>query len=116
MVDVFEYGAVLFESNEDEEGLRIECAVTPEGGLCFLQESSGPLTAWSFEESPHRVEAQVGPHAVKGLLEYFHLDEAVQLPAVLRLKYVGYDCFQRIRALMRHLGLAYVVREAPVVR
>ncbi len=33
MLDVFDCGAVLFESAEDEEALRIECAVTQEGSL-----------------------------------------------------------------------------------
>ena len=55
-MDLFDCGAVLFESQEGEEALRIECAVTPEGALEVMQESDGPLTSWCFEESPHRIE------------------------------------------------------------
>lgn len=32
-MDLFDCGAVLYESQEDEEDLRIECAITPEGAL-----------------------------------------------------------------------------------
>ena len=55
-MDVFDSGAVLFASEEEGEHLRIECAVTSEGSLRIVQESSGPLTQWSFRESPHTVE------------------------------------------------------------
>lgn len=115
-MDLFECGAVLFESDEDGETLRIECAVTGEGGLDFLQESEGPLTEWSFEETPHRIEVSVPPIGAMNLATYFHLDMVTQLPAVLRLEYVGYDCFIRIRALMRRLEIPYCVVEAPIVR
>lgn len=115
-MDLFDCGAVLFESKEDEEDLRIECAVTPEGALEIMQESDGPLTAWCFEESPHRIEATVDPVEVERLLEYFHLDAPQHLPAVLRLEYTGCDCFQQVRALMRRLGIPYEVREERVTR
>lgn len=115
-MDLFDCGAVLYESQEDEEDLRIECAITPEGALEVLQESDGPLTSWCFEESPHRVEALVEPLDVERLLEYYHLDEARQLPAVLCLEYTGFDCFLRLRTLLRRLTIPYTVFEAAIAR
>lgn len=108
--------AVLFESDADEEALRIECAVTGSGALEIMQESDGPLTAWCFEESPHRVEMEVEPSSVLGLLSYFHLDDAGKLPDMLSVTYAGYDGGQRIRALMKRLELPYAVIEHPIVR
>lgn len=115
-MNLFDCGAVLFESQQDEEDLRIECAVTPEGALEILQESDGPMTQWCFEESPHRIEAVVEPLDLEGLMEYFHADEPHQLPAILRFEYTGYDCFLRLRALLRRLAIPYTVFEAPIVR
>lgn len=110
-MELFECGAVLYESAEDEEGLRIDCVVTEEGALGIMQESDGPLTMWCFEESPHRIETMVEPSDVGRLLEYFHLDGPRELPLVLRLEYTGYDSFCRIRALFRRLDIPYVVHE-----
>lgn len=108
--------AVLFAQVDEDEAVRIECAATEEGGLVIMQESEGPLTQWCFEESPHRVEVDVDSDQVQGLLDYFHLEACDQLPAVLRLSYVGYDAGVRIRELMRRLGVAYRVHENPVIR
>ncbi|MDO4437675.1 MAG: hypothetical protein Q4B77_06995 [Coriobacteriaceae bacterium] len=116
MMELFDCGAVLFESREGEESLRIECAVTPEGALEVLQESDGPLTSWCFEESPHRIEALVEPLDLKGLMEYLHADDPRQLPAILRFEYTGYDCFMRLRGLLKRLGVPYTVFEAAIVR
>lgn len=116
MSDLFDCGAVLFESDVDEEGLRIECVVTPEGELRVLQESEGPLSEWCFEESPHRIETVVDADTTAGLLEYFHLDAPHQLPATLRMEYTGYDCARQIRSLMKRLEIPYRVVEAPVLR
>lgn len=115
-MDLFDCGAILYESQEGEEDLRIECAVTPEGALGVMQESAGPLTSWCFEESPHRIEAAVGPMEAERLLDYFHLDGAWQLPAVLRLEYTGPDCFQRLRSLFRGLAIPYAVFETEIAR
>lgn len=115
-MDLFDCGAVLFESQEGEEALRIECAVTPEGALEVMQESDGPLTSWCFEESPHRIEVVVEPMEAERLLEYYHLDEPRQLPAVLRLEYTGFDCFQRLRSLFKRLAIPYVVFETEMTR
>lgn len=116
MLDVFDCGAVLFESGDEEEALRIECAVTQDGKLEIIQESDGPLTQWCFEESPHRLEVEVSRINVQGLLDYFHLDEVRMLPAVLRMEYTGYNCFARIRKLMRNLEIPYNVLEHDIVR
>lgn len=116
MNDLFECGAVLFESDADEEDLRIECTVTAEGELRVLQESLGPLSEWCFEESPHRIETVADAEATAGLLEYFHLDTPYQLPAVLRMEYTGHDCARQIRSLMRRLEIPYHVIEAPILR
>lgn len=116
MKDLFGCGAVLFESDADEECLRIECAVTPEGELDVLQESAGPLTEWCFEDSPHRIETVVDAISTAELLDYFHLDSARQLPAVLRLEYTGYNCGRLIRDLMNRLEIPYRVIEEPILR
>lgn len=116
MLELFDYGAVLFESREGEEALRVECVVTPEGALEVMQESDGPLTEWCFEESLHRVEAVVEPLELEGLMEYFHVDEPRQLPAILRFEYTGFDCFKRLRGLLRRLEIPYVVHEAVIAR
>ncbi len=115
-MDVFDSGAVLFASEEEGESLTVECAMTEDGRLRIVQASAGPLTKWSFRESPHTVEAIADPSGVEGLLEYFHLDAPHQLPAVLRLEYTGYDCFSDLCGLMRRLGISYEIKEAPIAR
>ncbi len=115
-MDVFDSGAVLFASEEEGERLRIECSITSRGSLHIAQESSGPLTQWSFGESPHTVEATVDPTGVGELLDYFHLDAAHLLPAVLRLEYTGYECFSNLCGLMKRLGIPYEIGEAAIVR
>lgn len=115
-MDVFDCGAVLFESADNEETMLIECALLRDGSLNILQESDGPLTEWCFEESPHRVEAEVSPEGVSELLAYFHVDETRMLPSVLRLEFTGYNCFRRLRRLMKDLEIPYTVREHNIVR
>ena len=115
-MDVFDQAVTLFESGEDEEHLVVECTMTQEGELLILQESAGPLTAWCFEESPHRIEVVAGPDAVEGLAGFFKADEPRQLPALLRFECAGYDASWQVRSLMRRLGLGYQVIEQPVVR
>ncbi len=97
---------LLFESEEDEEVLRISCRATKEGGLVIHQMSEGELTAWCFEESPH----------IAPMLEYLHAEDVQQLINLLAAAYSGYDASIRIRALMRRLGVAYEVSEHPIVR
>ena len=105
---------LLFESEEDEETLRISCRATKEGGLVIHQMSEGELTAWCFEESPHEVEVTVSPRAIAPMLEY--LQDVQQLSNLLAAAYSGYDASIRIRALMRRLGVAYGVSERPIIR
>ena len=114
--DVRSRAAVLFQSERDEEDLRVECAITADGCMDIMQESAGPLTEWCFEESPHRVETYAGADAVDALMRYFHLDIPEQLPELLRIEYMGYDCGMRIRALMRSLDVPYEVIESDIVR
>lgn len=114
--DVWDGAAVLFQSEQDEEDLRIECAITADGCMDIMQESAGPLTEWCFEESPHRVETFAGADAVNALMRYFHLDAPQQLPELLRIEYMGYDCGMKIRELMRHLDVPYEVYESDIVR
>ncbi len=115
-MDVFDCGAVLFESTDDEEAMRIECAVASDGSLRVMQESDGPLTDWCFEETPHRIEVEVSPEGVGELLSYFHVDEARMLPAVLRMEFTGYNCFRRLRRLMKDLEIPYSVYEHAIAR
>ena len=115
-MDVFDSGAVLFASEEEGESLTVECAMTEDGRLRIVQASAGPLTKWSFRESPHTVEAMIDPAGVGELLGYFHLDAAHQLPAVLRLEYTGYECFSSLCDLMKRLAIPYEIREAAIVR
>ena len=107
---------LLFESEEDEETLRISCRATKEGGLVIHQMSEGELTSWCFEESPHEVEVTVSPRAIAPMLEYLHAEDVQQLSNLLAAAYSGYDASIRIRALMRRLGVAYEVSEHPIVR
>lgn len=109
-------GALLFESREDEEKLRITCAVTREGELLVKQVSDGDLTMWCFEESPHEVTVRVAATDVRPLEERFHVEGAAQLVAALAAAYSGYDASMRIRDAMRHLGVSYRVEERPIVR
>lgn len=109
-------GALLFESEPDEERLRIEVRMLADGGMVIHQESEGDLTLWCFEESPHRVDTVLGHEAVRGLAEYFHVDTPEQLVEVLVMEFCGYDAAVRVRRLLKRLELAYEVHEHPVVR
>ena len=71
-MDLFDSGAVLFASEENEEGLTVECHMMPGGEFRIVQESAGPLTKWSFGESPHTIEVTVGPSGVDAV-SYTHL-------------------------------------------
>ena len=112
-MDVFDCNVVLFESEDLEEGIVVECTVGRDGSLVVLQESYGPLTAVSFGESPHRVELVAGPAAVRALLAYFHLDSSWQLPFVLRFECAGVDSCLRVRELLQRLGLPFEEIDEP---
>lgn len=116
MVDMGRASALLFQSEEAGERVSTVCYSTDEGELVIDQVSEGDLTQWCFEESPHSVKTRVGATEAQGLLDYFHLDEVDQLPAMLRLEYVGYNCAREIRDLFKRLGVKYHVEENPIER
>ena len=107
--------ALLYQSAEDEEKLTVACRYDA-GGLRVRQESDGALTRWCFEETPHVVEVRVAPTALEPLLDYLHLDDPDLLPALLAAAYGEFDASQRVRALLRRLGVPYEVDERPIVR
>lgn len=112
-MDVFDCGAVLFDSGVEEERLHVACTVNANGELCIVRQSEGPVTSWSFSETPHRVELRLDAAGLRTMMEYFHLDAPTQVPAVLRLEYADCDCFQRIQELCERLGLAEHMQEIP---
>ncbi|MBY4797547.1 hypothetical protein K6V98_04150 [Collinsella sp. AGMB00827] len=115
-MQVFQEVAVLFESSEDGESLRIDCAMTREGGLQIMRVSEGPLTQWCFEESPHPVTTLVDPAGTSSLMEFVQADLSPQLPAVLASEFTGVEADADIRAFLRRLNIGYEVKEPPIVR
>lgn len=107
---------VLFQSGEDEETLVVTATVTGCGAIEVRQVSAGELTAWCYEESPHEVYTRIIPASVRALIEHFHIEDVGQLVEILGIKYSECDCSMRIRALLRSLGLDYVVVERPITR
>lgn len=103
--------AVLFASDEGEEALRIECAVTPAGELLLHQESDGDVTWWCFEETPHIMDVVVPASETRRLAELFVLDEVDQLPQTLAAEYVGYESSIELREMLRRQGISYEVVE-----
>lgn len=109
--------AMLFDSQEGEEELRVDCAIDDEGSLHVMQVSSGPLTSWCFEESEHSVETIVPVQSVSGLLDHLELETPGQLLAALQIDYAGrYEASQLIRSLVREAGGEYEVVEHAVQR
>lgn len=108
--------ALLFESGEDEERLIVECSVGNDGAMHIVQISEGPLTQWCFEEEAHTIDVGVETDGVAALVDHFALDDRRQLPAVLQLRYAGYDASRRVRDLMGKLSVPYRVEERPIVR
>lgn len=108
--------ALLFESDADDERLRITCALEPDGALTITQVSDGALTDWCFEETPHVIEVFVPAEGVADLARSFGLDGAHQLLATLQMRFAGYDAARKIRAHLRQEDIAYRVRENRVAR
>lgn len=102
---------VLFESEPDEERLRIEAVPMGDGGLLVRQESEGELTEWCFGESPHIVDTLVGAPSLWRLGEYFRVEGTGRVAEVLAMRFTGYDAGERLRGLLRRLGIPYEVRE-----
>lgn len=115
MRDLFGCQAVLFEGDQDGERVCVECALTEQEGLVMMQEIDGPLAAWCFGETPHRMEIELEPLAAASLAAILGLDAVAQLPGVLRMRFTGYDCAQRVQDLMRGLGIPYrMIEQVPV--
>lgn len=102
---------VLFESGPDEERLHVEAAPMEDGGLLVRQESEGELTRWCFGESPHVVDTCIGASSLRRLGEHFHVEGVGQVVEVLAMRFTGYDAGDRLRGLLRHLGIPYEVYE-----
>lgn len=108
---------LLFDGRQDEEAVRIECFVAEDGCLHLVQVSSGPWSAWCFEDDPHRIETTAPRETTDALCAHFNLTGAQRLPVALQLVYAGIDAVHRIRELMASLQLDYEVRQgrdAPV--
>lgn len=108
--------ALLFDGRQDEEVVRIECFVAEDGRLHLVQVSSGPWSAWCFEDDPHRIETTASRETTDALCAHFNLTGAQRLPAVLQLLYAGIDAAHRIRELMASLQLDYEVRQGEMRR
>lgn len=102
---------VLFESGPDEERLRIEAVPMEGGDLLVRQESEGELTRWCFGESPHVVDTCIGASSLRRLGEHFHVEGVGQVVEVLAMRFTGYDAGDRLRGLLRRLGIPYEVYE-----
>lgn len=102
---------VLFESGPDEERLRIEAVPMGDGGLLVRQESEGELTRWCFGESPHVVDTCIGASSLQRLGEHFRIEGMRQMVEVLVMRFTGYDAGERLRGLLRRLGIPYEVHE-----
>ena len=116
MVDIGRASALLFESGDMDERLSIVCYTTDAGGLVIERTSDGDLTQWSFEESPHVVKTCLDVSSARALVEYYHLDEVDQVPAMLRLEFVGFESDTQIRALLKRHAISYTIQEAPIAR
>lgn len=116
MVDIGRASAVLYESDEGGEHLSIVCYTTQDGGLVVERVSEGDLTQWCFEENPHAVRTCLDAQAAGALASYYHLDEVDQLPAMLRLEFVGFESDVQIRDLLKRHNVPYRVQENPIVR
>lgn len=105
-MDMFEDEVVLFE-RDGEEGQRVGCGVTAQGVLVIEQRSAGIDTKLAFACESRTIELCVDRRGARRLMDYFHVEEIGMLPSVLRLEYVGEDCFCRIGALLDRLEIAY---------
>lgn len=108
--------ALLFESERDEERVRIVCGVTLEGEVVIAQRTTGPLTAWCFEEEAHDVEVRIAEAQAPVLLRRLGMEGIDQIPAALQIRFAGYDSALRIREFCREEGVPYEVRERQVCR
>lgn len=108
--------AKLFEADEDGERVSIVCGLDDTGGLRVHQVSEGPMTQWCYEESPHTVDVSVDAAGLDRVAQHLQVERAEQVPAALQVAYAGLDGSQRVRELLRELGVPYQVDEASVRR
>ena len=115
-MELFDDRVVLFESDEGGEYLLVTCEPSGMGGLVVRQTSEGPLTQWCFEESPHVVETFVSLEGLVALERFYGVGTSNQVARLLSISFADYDCAQRVRSLLRELGVEFDVVERPIDR
>ena len=115
-MELFDERVVLFESDEGGEHLAVTCEPSGMGGLVVRQTSEGPLTQWCFEESPHVVETFVTHEGLAALERFYGVGTSNQVARLLSISFADYDCAQRVRSLLRELGVEFDVVERPIDR
>ena len=115
-MELFDERVVLFESDEGGERLTVTCEPSGMGGLVVRQTSEGPLTQWCFEESPHVVETFVTHEGLAELKRFYEVGTSNQVARMLSISFADYDCAQRVRSLLRELGVGFDVVEKPIDR
>lgn len=115
-MELFDERVVLFESDEGGERLTVTCEPSGMGGLVVRQTSEGPLTQWCFEESPHVVETFVAHEGLAALERFYGVGTSNQVARMLSISFADYDCAQRVRSLLRELGVGFDIVEKPIDR
>ena len=115
-MELFDERVVLFESDKGGEHLTVTCEPSGMGGLVVRQTSEGPLTQWCFEESPHVVETFVAHEGLTALERFYGVGTSNQVARMLSISFADYDCAQRVRSLLRELGVGFDVVEKPIDR
>ena len=115
-MELFDERVVLFESDEGGERLLVTCGPSGMGGLVVRQTSEGPLTQWCYEESPHVVETFVAHEGLVALEHFYGVGTSNQVARMLSISFADYDCAQRVRSLLRELGVGFDVVEKPIDR
>ena len=115
-MDLFDERVVLFESDEGGEHLLVTCEPSGMGGLVVRQTSDGPLTQWCFEESPHVVETFVTHEGLATLERFYGVGTSNQVARMLSISFAEYDYAQRVRSLLKELGVGFDVVEKPIDR
>lgn len=98
---------VLFTSREQEEQLAVVGVVIDEEALGIWQLSAGDVTVWCFGRSPRMSCMFIPPESVRALEGYFQVDGAAQTLQMLAVGYAQYDCYIRIKELLRSLGAVF---------
>ncbi|AEB06509.1 hypothetical protein Corgl_0391 [Coriobacterium glomerans PW2] len=109
-------GTVLFRSGPDEEYLVIECCDLEDGRIRIEQRSSGELTRWCFDGSPHTIEIMIKAKGVRRLCDYFDVSSSRQVVSQLAATYASCACIEKICSLLDWLSVGYVMSEQPPSR